>query len=66
MDYSSSNGNQANGNDDEEEDLENLVRHCVRDINTERYYTNRSVLLENAPLVKFVRDYICNIAPDEG
>ena len=32
LDYSSSNGNQANENDDDEEDLENLVRHCVRDI----------------------------------
>ena len=35
MDYSGSNGNQANGNDDdEEEDLENLVRHCVREIHS--------------------------------
>jgi len=30
LDYSGSNGNQANGNDDDEEDLENLVRHCER------------------------------------
>lgn len=37
LDYSGSNGNQANENDDDEEDLENLVRNCLRNFLTVIY-----------------------------